>query len=93
MASSFGDASPGAKPSPGAYTPESLPSSDPPASASPEQCKVIEENRSSRSEQMHTNGAGRATRLCKPPMHPLGPRAVGPLRLGSNSIATPGGAD
>ena len=44
MASSFGDASPGAKPSPGAYTPESLPSSDPPASASPEQCKVIGEN-------------------------------------------------
>ena len=33
MPSSFGDASPGATPSPGAYTPESLPSSDPPASA------------------------------------------------------------
>ena len=44
MASSYGDASPGAKPSPGTFTPESLPSSDPPASASPEQCKVIEEN-------------------------------------------------
>ena len=44
MASSYGDVSPGVKPSPGTYTPESLPSSDPPASASPEQCKVIEEN-------------------------------------------------
>ena len=44
MASSYGDASPGVKPSPGTFTPESLPSSDPPASASPEQCKVIEEN-------------------------------------------------
>ena len=43
MASSYGDASPGARPSPGTYTPESLPSSDPPASASPEQCKVIED--------------------------------------------------
>ena len=53
MASSFGDASPGAKPSPGAYTPESLPSSDPPASASPEQCKVIEENRSRRLHLAH----------------------------------------
>eukprot|EP00964_Phaeocystis_antarctica_P066753 scaffold40400_cov73-Phaeocystis_antarctica.AAC.1 len=36
---------------------------------------------------------GRPFTPVKPLMHPLGPRAVGPLRLGSNSIATPRGAN
>eukprot|EP00964_Phaeocystis_antarctica_P039262 scaffold22457_cov52-Phaeocystis_antarctica.AAC.1 len=36
---------------------------------------------------------GRPFTPVKPPMYPLGPRAVGPLRLGSNSIATPRGAN